>query len=321
MSTSAARIEANRQNAMKSTGPRTEAGKATSRRNALKHGLTATVVDLEPFPARPDPQLPADWLADQAARTMSQIDRARRVEGRLRLEASWRATATWDDDRRLDAENLAVALPREPSRTVARLRQTPAGCDWLIERWEALARAAEADTAGVWTPDETRLAFDLLGAPEPGRTEQVFHSDPTGRAGFARAMVLDLQEHRADVAELDEIARIGVEGDQADTPTPELARVRRYDQALHRRLQWLMAEFRTREAALQPESPPVPAVIPPAIERDRNKPNAPIPTSEANPTQTDPGGPSPLGPPVVPTPDPSQDRSNRLNRRPRERSA
>jgi hypothetical protein len=39
-------IEANRRNALRSTGPRTEEGKQQSRRNALRHGLTAeTVID------------------------------------------------------------------------------------------------------------------------------------------------------------------------------------------------------------------------------------------------------------------------------------
>jgi hypothetical protein len=38
--------QANRLNALKSTGPRTEEGKRMSRRNALRHGLTAeTVID------------------------------------------------------------------------------------------------------------------------------------------------------------------------------------------------------------------------------------------------------------------------------------
>jgi hypothetical protein len=37
-------IEANRRNALKSTGPRTETGKQASRCNAVRHGLTAETV-------------------------------------------------------------------------------------------------------------------------------------------------------------------------------------------------------------------------------------------------------------------------------------
>jgi hypothetical protein len=44
--TSFRQIEANRRNALRSTGPKTEDGKRQSRRNALRHGLTAeTVID------------------------------------------------------------------------------------------------------------------------------------------------------------------------------------------------------------------------------------------------------------------------------------
>ena len=44
--TSYRQIEANRRNALRSTGPRTEAGKLQSRRNAVRHGLMAeTVID------------------------------------------------------------------------------------------------------------------------------------------------------------------------------------------------------------------------------------------------------------------------------------
>jgi hypothetical protein len=42
--TSYRQIEANRRNALNSTGPRTEAGKQQSRRNAVRHGLTAETV-------------------------------------------------------------------------------------------------------------------------------------------------------------------------------------------------------------------------------------------------------------------------------------
>jgi hypothetical protein len=42
--TSVKQIEANRRNSIKSTGPKTEAGKRASRRNAVRHGLTAETV-------------------------------------------------------------------------------------------------------------------------------------------------------------------------------------------------------------------------------------------------------------------------------------
>ena len=42
--TSYRQIEANRCNALKSTGPKTEAGKHASRRNAVRHDLTAETV-------------------------------------------------------------------------------------------------------------------------------------------------------------------------------------------------------------------------------------------------------------------------------------
>jgi hypothetical protein len=42
--TSVKQFEANRRNSLKSTGPKTEAGKQTSRCNAVRHGLTAETV-------------------------------------------------------------------------------------------------------------------------------------------------------------------------------------------------------------------------------------------------------------------------------------
>lgn len=53
-------LEANRQNAKNSTGPKTERGKRRSRRNAFRHGLTAeTIIDVL--------EDPADYAALEAA--------------------------------------------------------------------------------------------------------------------------------------------------------------------------------------------------------------------------------------------------------------
>lgn len=48
------KLQANRDNAKRSTGPRTDAGKAISRRNALKHGILSQAIDLPPMITKAD---------------------------------------------------------------------------------------------------------------------------------------------------------------------------------------------------------------------------------------------------------------------------
>jgi hypothetical protein len=68
--TSFRQIEANRRNALKSTGPKTAAGKEISRRNAVRHGLTAETVisaleDVEDYRAF-EAAITADYDAQSA---------------------------------------------------------------------------------------------------------------------------------------------------------------------------------------------------------------------------------------------------------------
>jgi hypothetical protein len=70
--TSFRQIEANRRNALASTGPKTEDGKRRSRRNAVRHGLTAqtviaTLEDIEDYQA-----FETAIIADHDARTAVQ---------------------------------------------------------------------------------------------------------------------------------------------------------------------------------------------------------------------------------------------------------
>ena len=76
--TSYRKIEANRRNALKSTGPKTEAGKQVSRCNAVRHGLTAETVlsaleDAEDYKAF-EGAITADYDAQSAVSASSFCD-------------------------------------------------------------------------------------------------------------------------------------------------------------------------------------------------------------------------------------------------------
>ena len=107
--TSEAQLAANRRNAEKSTGPRTEAGKAKVARNALRHGLRAEKVvtfdetggDFQAFLAEQQAALePADAIEEQLVERIAFCAwRLRRI---YRLEAhiidSWHSPADLDEE-------------------------------------------------------------------------------------------------------------------------------------------------------------------------------------------------------------------------------
>ncbi len=103
--TSFRHIEANRRNALRSTGPRTEEGKRSSRGNAYRHGLTAETVV-----AKVEDEV--DYRAFEAA-VIADYDAQTAVERELVLRLAsllWRlrrAAAVETDLLSVQAENLA----------------------------------------------------------------------------------------------------------------------------------------------------------------------------------------------------------------------
>src|SRR4051812_45711066 len=223
MVVSEARVAANRRNALRSTGPRTVEGKQRSRANALKHGLCAAVVVAEDaklvqqrasdwFDALKPQNEFQSWLVDEIAIISLRIDRCERMERRARDVKAMRAELCWEDDRRLDAVRLGGLLSKRPDEVVEELRRTPQGCEWLMTRWAMLAHMA--DVKGSWTPEQSRMAFDLLGTPtefregmKPGASldleGRVIESadDP---AAVARREIAALKERRDLIEGLDE---------------------------------------------------------------------------------------------------------------------
>jgi hypothetical protein len=191
--TTDAKTRANRANAQKSTGPKTEAGKARSRLNALKHGRRSKAVAAPVLPQedaaelgrkiqewiesyQPDGAVETD-LVIRAAKASWALDRADRHETallarrvrRALVSARSRRTATVCD---LGRKLLFMAGKRllpgsgpdwsdDPAAFVAELEAIPEGARWLRDRWAEVHNLILADEP--WTYLDQFKFIRLLG--------------------------------------------------------------------------------------------------------------------------------------------------------------
>jgi hypothetical protein len=244
--------EANRRNAEKSTGPRTESGKEASRRNALKHGNAGVGVVLaedveeavrvryEEWAKDFGPATPYQrFLVEQIAVNSVRLEQCAKQEIYERGQLSHRAAFCWDDDRNLAAEQLGQALAKRPGLVAKQLERTPQGCEWLLGRWDSLARMLARN--GGWSAAERSLALDLLGTPTELREDtSPLLGDPDA---IVRTEVERLDERKERLRFLDDRDRELTASGRSVEPDARLANTRRYEARIARAMRWAMGQY------------------------------------------------------------------------------
>jgi hypothetical protein len=150
--TSFRQIEANRRNALRSTGPVTEAGKHRSRRNAVRHGLCAetvvgTLEDIEDYKG-----FEAAIIADYDAETA--------VERELVLRL---ASLFWRIRRATAIETTLLGIQGEIVRDHRRLAGRHQDLMSRFRKRAAFDRCHDSDASG----DERDLSLQTSGPVDP----------------------------------------------------------------------------------------------------------------------------------------------------------
>ena len=176
MLVSEARLAANQSNSKHSKGPVTEEGKAVSRRNSLKHGLTGAGVVLnegdqaeverrvESLTDELDPQTTLGSIAIRKIAVNSvKSERAAALENASIAGRVRNAVHAYDEERGQHVDGLFEALPDDPRGALRNLRRMPEGVDRLLEAWHVLGRKLEYQGPARWGSPELARAANLVG--------------------------------------------------------------------------------------------------------------------------------------------------------------
>ncbi len=191
---SEAKIAANRRNATKSCGPKTEAGKKIARFNALTHGMTAEIAMLPEEDAAVYESRRRDWFEQYKPRNgveaakversfylwwqLGRIGRAQSAqlceksrtaeserlasEARETIELSIKLFLPTPEARWGTAENSTRDRGFEhPALIESRLEELEDGCRWLHAQWKE--EAAILDAGKAWGAIECFKAIRLMG--------------------------------------------------------------------------------------------------------------------------------------------------------------
>lgn len=213
-------VAANRENAKKSTGPKSPGGKDKVKWNGLRHGLRAEGVVLPGEDAAEFAAFVAAWMEDWKPTTMARAQLVReaavaawRKERCVRAEATrlgrrMRETiARWRTREEREVDEAVAALADDPRGAVDRLLATRAGVDRMIAMWGEIAEAA---TPGGWDDAHAHhfRAIFLCGHM-PGDDEAIGLRDDSWRLYLRNApggMIADDDPEPWGDAEAEEVA-------------------------------------------------------------------------------------------------------------------
>ncbi len=155
------RAAINRENAQKSTGPKTEEGKNKSRRNSMIHGLTATVLTLvseDPevidaeatgwFEAMEPEGLEEETLVGMVAHDAIKLKHAALAETAILNDQISSAISNWDKARENAFLKAKEGFRKNPAKALVELKRNGLGLAWLIDQWKILHVAFEK--YGYW---------------------------------------------------------------------------------------------------------------------------------------------------------------------------
>jgi hypothetical protein len=284
-----AQIQANQKNSLSSSGPLTPSGKQISRLNSCKHGLAGSGGVVAPADRakvearalalgeefRPESEFERS-LVEQLAVDSVRLDRCRETYLTLCEDQANRAALCWDEDRRAEAEELALRLARDPARTRRRLEQDRHGCEVLIERWEGLGRIIRQ--VGEWDDSQRSMALDMLGVPLELRSGTTAVDPPEGDLSEAKVFRLLLVE-----AELERLRRRKARAfdllDENDRESAQAGIGAELSKPLKLIARYESAAWRRQQAALKilngRPKPPEPVAINPAASPKAAPPASP----------------------------------------------
>ncbi len=212
-------IAANRKNAKKSTGPRSQPGKDKVKLNGLRHGLRAEQLVLPSEDAAEFKAFVDAWMDDWKPTTMARAARPRGrrlglAEGAVRPRRGHPArppdprygrAAPRQEERAVD--KAVAALPDDPRGAVERLLATRAGVERMIGLWSGIAEAATPEGWDDAHAHHFRVIF--LCGRMPADDEAVGLRDDSWRLYLRNApadMIADDDPEPWNDAEADEVA-------------------------------------------------------------------------------------------------------------------